>query len=266
MRQKRILSAHPSRIVITRIAQITDLHLLPPGELLMDLDVNERLQRVLDHAAAREPDAYFITGDCCAMEPLQDVFYRLRPRLDALGKPYYITPGNHDDRRMLRNAFYLDGHGDEPIKGLVRVNDRNFLFLDTCPARVDEEQVNWLAAALAEYPEADLVMHHPPVPLGVNFMDTKYPLQDTDALLDVLLGTDQPRRVFCGHFHSGRTVQHGPLEVHLCPPTSFFIDPEPEDFHQEFLPPAYLWLEWAEDGSFRAAPTFVASSPGKQRA
>ena len=242
----------------TRIAQITDLHLLPPGEQLMDLDVNARLERVLAHVAARQPDAIFVTGDCCAMEPKQEVFHRLRPLLDDLGIPYYLTPGNHDDRRMMRNAFFLDGHGDEAIRGLVRVNDRDFLFLDSSPGRVDDEQVDWLAAALAAYPAADVVMHHPPVPLGVRFMDANYPLHDADRLLDVLLNAPDGRHVFCGHYHSGRTVRHDNLAVHLCPPTSFFIDPDEPEFAQEMLPPAYLWLEWAADGSFRAVPTFVA--------
>ncbi len=76
----------------------------------MGLDVNSRLQRVLEHAATSNPDAYFLTGDFCAQEPEQDIYHQLRVVLDKLGKPYYLTPGNHDDRGMLRNAFYLEGH------------------------------------------------------------------------------------------------------------------------------------------------------------
>lgn len=244
----------------TRIAQITDLHLLPPGETLMELDVNERLYRVLNHALARNPDAFFLTGDFCATEPRQETFYQLRPILDRLGKPYYISPGNHDSRRMLRNAFYLEGHGNEPIKGLVRVNDRDFLFLDSCMGEVDEDQQAWLARAIAAYPAADIVLHHPPVPMGVTFMDGNYPLRNTNNLLTILEGNGALRRVFCGHFHSGRMVRHGNLEVHLCPPTSFFINPEADGFQQDYLPPAYSLLEWTDEGSFRAIPTYVAGN------
>lgn len=222
----------------------------------MDLDVNERLERVLAHALSRRPDALFLTGDFCAAEPRQDMFHQLRPLLDATGVPYYITPGNHDDRGMLRNAFFLRGHNDAPVYGLVQVADRDFLFLDSSPGSVDDEQIEWLGRALDAYPDADLVMHHPPVPLGVTFMDNNYPLRDTKPLLNVLSADGRPRHVFCGHFHSGRSVVWNNLTVYLCPPTSFFIDPEPEEFRQEDLPPAYQLLEWSADG-LRVVPTFV---------
>lgn len=240
----------------TKIAQITDIHLLAPGEKLMGLDVNDRLQKVLEHAARFEPDAYFITGDCCARAPDQETYHRLRPVLDGLGKPYYLIPGNHDDRAMMRNAFYLEGHGQEAVKGLVRVNENDFLFLDSSAGSVDEEQINWLAKALKQYPEADIVMHHPPIPMGVRFMDDRYPLQDTDQLLRVLTYDGRPRRVFCGHYHSARTVAYRNLHVHQCPPTSFFIDSISPDFKQIKLPPAYLQLEWT-GLDFRACAVYV---------
>lgn len=223
----------------------------------MGLDVNARLESVLAHAMARKPDAIFLTGDFCASEPEQDMFHQLRAQLDLLGVRYYLTAGNHDDREMLRNAFYLDGHNYEPICGLVRVKDQDFLFLDSSPGTVDGDQVKWLSRAITNYPDANIVMHHPPVPLGVTFMDKKYPLRQTDELLAALTTDGLPRRVFCGHFHSGRTVNWKNLEVHLCPPTSFFINPDNEEFEQEMLPPGYLMLEWVEDGGFRAVPYYV---------
>lgn len=240
-----------------KIAQITDLHLLAPGELLMGLDVNQRLQDVLDHARGFDPDAYWITGDCCAQEPVQEIYHQLRPYLDDLGKPYYLAAGNHDDRAMLRNGFFLEGHGEKPIFGLVQVKTRRFLLLDSSRGSVDMEQVEWLSRALNQYPDADIIMHHPPIPMGVRFMDARYPLHDTDNLLRVLTYDGRQRRVFCGHYHSGRTVTYRNLQIYLCPPTSFFIDPVSEEFRPQDLPPAYQQLEWMEDGSFRSAIIYV---------
>lgn len=223
----------------------------------MGLDVNERLRRVLDHVAARRPDAYLFTGDFCAAEPDAAAFALLADYLSELGAPWYVSPGNHDDRALIRQALDLPGQDDEPHHRAVTVNDREFLILDSVPARVDDDQLAWLSDRMIARPNADIVVHHPPLPLGVRFMDEKYPIRDDGRLLKVLLADGRPRRVFCGHYHSHRTVTHANVTVHLCPPTSFFINPDADEFQQDNLPPAYLWLEWTADGSFRAAPTFV---------
>lgn len=223
----------------------------------MGLDVNVRLQNVLDHALSNNPDAFFITGDCCAEAPVQEIYHQLRPRLDALGKPYYLSPGNHDDRAMLRNAFFLEGHNDTPVKGLVRVNDRDFLFLDTTYGELEAEQITWLEEAISLYPQAAIVMHHPPFPMGVRFMDEKYPLRNTDKLMELLTSDGEPRQVFSGHFHSSRTVRHQNLTVYLCPPTSFYIDPDAGEFRRLGLPPGYQMLEWTDEGDFRLVPHYV---------
>jgi len=243
--------------VPTKIAQITDLHLLAPGAELMGLDVNARLRVVLEHVVASGAGAVFLTGDCCAEAPVQEIYHQLRARLDTLNLPYYLSPGNHDDRGMMRNAFFLEGHNNEPIKGLVRVDDQDFLFLDTTFGEIEEEQLDWLHKAVSSYPHAAIVMHHPPVPMGVRFMDKKYPLRNTGRLIGILTEDGAPRRVFCGHFHSGRTTCYRNLTVHLCPPTSFFIDPAADEFVRLDLPPAYQMLEWTDEGDFRLVPHYV---------
>lgn len=241
----------------TKIAQITDLHLLAPGEPLMGLGVLDRFKQVLEHSRSFEPDAYFLTGDFCAHDPVQEIYHQLRSLLDGLGKPYYLAPGNHDDRSMMRNAFFLEGHEQQPIKGLVQVKDRYFIFLDSSAGMVEKEQLGWLTKALVQYPQSDIVIHHPPMKMGVPFMDEKYPLKETGKLLNILRADGRRRRIFCGHYHTGRMMTHQNISIHLCPPTSFFINPDSDSFEQEHLPPAYLRLTWDEAGNFRAVPTYV---------
>lgn len=223
----------------------------------MGLHVVDRLQRVIEHSKSFEPDAYFLTGDFCAHDPVQEMYHQLRLLLDGLGKPYYMVAGNHDDRGMMRNAFFLEGHNQEAIKGVVQVKDRYFIFLDSSSGFVDDEQVNWLAKALGQYPQCDIVIHHPPMKMGVRFMDGNYPLRNTENLLSVLRTDGRHRRVFCGHYHTGRMMTHQNLSIHLCPPTSFFIDPDADSFAQLLLPPAYQQLVWDDAGNFRASPTYV---------
>jgi len=109
---------------------------------------------VLVHAMHLNPDAVFLTGDFCASAPVQEIFHQLRARLDLLGVNCYLTPGNHDDREMLRNAFDLEGQNYEPIRGTVQVKNKDFLFLDSSTGKVNEEQIGWLTDALKAHPEA----------------------------------------------------------------------------------------------------------------
>ncbi len=233
-----------------RIVQLTDPHLLTPGEELMGLDVGARFEAALQLATKLHPDAIFLTGDFCAHEPVAEVYRRLRRRLDGLRVPYFVTAGNHDDRRMMREAFPLPGCGDEALNQVVELKGRAFLILDSSPGYVDDQQLDWLARALADYPGADIVMHHPPLPLGIQFMDETYPLRDTDRLLALLTADGNRRRIFCGHYHANCVVSHRNLEVMLCPPTSFFIDPSASGFELEPHPPGCQLMEWTDEGDF----------------
>ena len=245
-----------------RVIQLTDLHLLPPGELLMGLDVNARLEAALAQIATLAPDAIFITGDFCAHEPVQEVYHRLRSRFEAFDVPYYIIAGNHDDRAMMREAYPLmPGRDQEPIYGPVELAGQWFLFVDSSPGVVDPPQLDWLAGAIAEHPTATVVIHHPPVEMGMPFMDGNYPLRDTDRLLDLLTGDGQRRRVLCGHYHAARTVSYRNLDVLLCPPTSFFIYPGADEFVMEDHPAGFQLLEWADDGSFRQTVYATSARP-----
>ena len=218
----------------------------------MGLDVNTRLDAAMAQIATLDPDALFITGDFCAHEPVEEVYHQLHSRFESFDVPYYIIPGNHDDRAMMRQAYPLmPGQGQEPIYGPVALGGQMFLFLDSSPGVVDAPQLDWLANAVMQHPDATIVIHHPPVKMGMPFMDGKYPLRDTERLLAILTADGHRRRVLCGHYHAARTVSYRNMDVLLCPPTSFFIYPGAHEFVMEDHPPGFQLLEWADDGSFR---------------
>ncbi|OAV44138.1 metallophosphoesterase [Lewinella sp. 4G2] len=244
-----------------KIAQITDLHLLPPGECLMGLDVVARFERVMAHAAKFQPDVYFFTGDFCAAMPEEREIFWLGNRLFELEVPYFVVPGNHDDRTMLRNAFELPGDGDEPILQRVTIKDRTFLLLDTRYAKVGDAQINWLREQLKDLGSANIIMHHPPLKVGKPFMDDNYSLDEAQKVLQVLQEHDAPVVVYCGHYHSSRTIIDGNVTVHICPPTSFFIKPDAAVFEQDELPPAYQQIVYVGTGKRTVTPFYLSESP-----
>ena len=231
---------------------------------MMDVPTANRFARVLEHARAYGPDAYFFTGDFSAREPQEWVYESLAPLLANLDKPTVLLPGNHDDRAMMRHHFDLPGGDEEPILQELTLHGQTFLFLDTRFGVLEDNQLSWLATKLKDLAGAHIVMHHPPIRMGVAFMDNNYALRDNERLRELLHAQASTVHVFCGHYHSGRTVYEGNLAVHLCPPTSFFIKPEAVEFEQDFLPPAYQQLEWSDDGHLRVTPIYLESSEKAQ--
>lgn len=231
----------------------------------MGVDVMERFEAVLEHAASANPDAIFLTGDFCAQEPKEWAFEWLAPKLNGLGIPYVVLPGNHDDRVMMRRHFELPGHENEPILQQLELKGQQFVFLDTRYGELEEGQLNWLEARMKAHPSSVVVMHHPPILVGQPFMDNNYALRNTGRLAEIFRAAVVPVHVFCGHYHSGKTVQQGNVVVHLCPPTSFFIKPHAEEFEQDYLPAAYQQLVWTDEKQLRVTPVYLtegAAVPG----
>ena len=90
-----------------RIAQISDLHIKPPGALAYGrVDTARALARCV--AALNEfrptPDFVVISGDL-ADTPTPEEYEHLKRLLAQLKLPFACIPGNHDSRDMMRAAF-----------------------------------------------------------------------------------------------------------------------------------------------------------------
>ncbi len=89
------------------IAQISDLHIKPPGVLAYGrVDTAKALERCV--AALNEfdpaPDFVVISGDL-ADTPTADEYRHLKQLLAPLKLPFAGIPGNHDARELMRAAF-----------------------------------------------------------------------------------------------------------------------------------------------------------------
>jgi 3',5'-cyclic AMP phosphodiesterase CpdA len=204
------------------VAQLTDPHI---GADWGGKDPAPRLAAAVRAAAELSPDAVIVSGDLVEHGGAEEYATALE-LLSSFRAPVHVLPGNHDTRAGLRDAFGLEGAGEEPVQYAVDLGERlRLVVLDSlCPGAaagsLDGERLAWLDAALGEAPLVPTIVatHHPPLLTGVPAMDEMgLPAADRAALGAVLARHDQVRRVVAGHMHrtitgalGGRTVLTAP--------------------------------------------------------
>ena len=193
-----------------KLIHLTDLHLMPPGEMLWGLDPFARFDAALTDIAAHHADADLcvITGDLTEKGDVA-AYQMLKERLARFPLETHLLLGNHDDR-----AHYLKVFGGAAESGhaqhAITREDCHLLFLDTLkgpPSSAglyDAPRRKWLQARLADAGGAPvyLFMHHPPFDIGHALMDL-IKLDDAEEFTALLKGHDI-RHIFFGHAH--RTI------------------------------------------------------------
>jgi len=97
------------------IAQISDLHVKPPGQLAYGrVDTAKALERCVAHLNAFKPapDFVVLSGDL-ADTPVMEEYQHLARLLAPLKQPFAAVPGNHDSREMMRDLCLL-ARGAQP--------------------------------------------------------------------------------------------------------------------------------------------------------
>src|ERR1700750_478957 len=118
-----------------RIAQISDLHIKPPGTLAYGrVDTAKALERCVAalNAFAPAPDFVVISGDL-ADTPNAEEYDYLKRLLAPLELPFAGIPGNHDGRELMRSAFpdarYAFSSG--ALNQKVELGELDLLLLDS---------------------------------------------------------------------------------------------------------------------------------------
>ncbi len=194
------------------LLQLTDLHILPAGELAYgQIDTAGLLQQTLRAVAAleRRPDAAVLTGDLVDNGSAA-AYAQLRTLLAPLDMPLYLLPGNHDDRQQLHQAFPEAAplNADGFVQYTADIGGLRLIVLDTlvpeashgalCPRRL-----SWLSDALEDCRDRPVViaMHHPPFTTGIDHMDKIGLLEGVSELDALLRRHPQVQRLLCGHMH-----------------------------------------------------------------
>ncbi|MEM0924122.1 MAG: phosphodiesterase [Pseudomonadota bacterium] len=194
------------------LAQITDLHMRRDAAPLSGVLVTRPYTAAAVEAVnAEAPDAVIVTGDLTDIGAAED-YALLRAELDRLVAPYFVIPGNHDRREVLRAAFhdhtYLPKEG--PLQWVVEHFPLRLIGLDTVVpghghGEISADSLAWLDARLAEDRRPTLVaLHHPPFPTGILAMDKIMCLNGAE-IERVIAKHSHVERVIAGHHH--RPVQ-----------------------------------------------------------
>lgn len=184
------------------VAHVSDTHFGNDQQ-----DPGTRLDLVMTHLLALDPrpDVLVVSGDV-ADHGLPEEYAEARAWLGRWPGRLAMCPGNHD----VRDA-YVAGLG-VPARSVVEVGAYRFVMLDSLidavdGERVDEgrlgqEQLAWLDQELAaSAAPAFVVLHHPPVTIGVSLMDP-IRLLDGDALARVVEAHPHVVATLVGHAHT----------------------------------------------------------------
>jgi 3',5'-cyclic-AMP phosphodiesterase len=217
-----------------RIAQISDLHIKPEGQLAYDrVDTAKALERCVAALNALDPapDFVVISGDL-ADTPTEEEYTYLRRLLSPLKLPFAGVPGNHDSRDMMRIAFphspYVSESG--PLNRKIEVAELDLVLLDSSvPGKphgaLDASTLEWLDATLGESSNrpALVFLHHPPFISGIWHMDRQN-LRDADELAAIVRRHPRVRLVATGHVHRAILTQFAGVPCTICPAPNHAVD------------------------------------------
>ena len=235
-----------------KLIWFTDPQLIPAGQINYDIDPLSRLIACIKRIKAEHHDAgaCVITGDLTHWGEAE-ACNLLKEQLSTLDMPAYVIPGNHDNRRDIRQHF-----SDLPVMDTgfiqyrmpVQGSDAHLIFLDTLDAgqrggMLCEERLQWLQQTI-EKTEGVLYffMHHPPLAVGIPNMDKDALTNAGDFWKCILPHRNRIKHIFFGHLHRHvngswngisfsclpSLVHQTPLEMHDEKPG--YVSPEPPVF------------------------------------
>lgn len=214
-----------------QICQITDLHVEEDKQWVSGVDTYGNFLKVIDLIRSKPFDLLIISGDLCNTKGMASTYIGLKVKLDALPFPYLVLPGNHDDATLMAKSFELNYLSDtKELYGLHHLNGEDIICLDSSLAVFSENQWNWLEDQIKKCGHNVLiVMHHPPMASGVKHLEPKYAFTQMDRFMDLCHKyVDKQFQVFCGHYHTERTITTNNLQVFITPSTFLQIDPDQE--------------------------------------
>jgi 3',5'-cyclic-AMP phosphodiesterase len=250
------------------IAQISDLHIKPPGRLAYRrVDTAKALERCVTclNELNPAPDFVVISGDL-ADTPVAGEYDHLVRLLTPLRLRIACIPGNHDSREMMRAAFpkadYAFSSG--ALNQLIAVGELDLILLDSSVPGVphgelDAPTLRWLDATLASASKraALLFLHHPPFLTGISHMDRQN-LGNANELAAIIRRHPRVQLVGCGHVHRAALTMFAGVACTICPAPNHAVDLDLDQLRApsfKIEPPAFHLHTWFPGTDFGSVVT-----------
>jgi 3',5'-cyclic-AMP phosphodiesterase len=242
------------------IAQVTDIHLGFDPDNPVEFN-RKRLDQVLRHLSdgPNRPDLLIATGDLTEHgDPAS--YKRLANAFSMCRFPVHMCLGNHDNRANFIAQFPDVAVAEGFVQYVLDLPDLRVVMLDTleegrhggafCDARA-----RWLSERLAEDRTTPtiIVMHHPPVEVGIAWMNTHPEEQWVSNFAQAIADAPNIKGIICGHVHRSISVAWQGTAVSICSSTApqvtldlTSIDPEKPDNRPMIIAdqPAYALHFW----------------------
>jgi 3',5'-cyclic-AMP phosphodiesterase len=237
--------------VITKIAQLTDCHLLSDSkDKLLGVNTDQSFKACLEKSKNLKPDLLLLSGDVTEDGSI-DAYERIKDYLDHTELNYVLIPGNHDNipnmKYIFRDKLYLDK--------ALEVNGWNLLLLNS----VIEKQIygsislnglELIRENLKKNLPIGLFLHHHPKPLGSPLMD-KYALDNPEDLKSAISGSNGLLKfICCGHVHQEHQSDIDGIDFLTTPSTCMQFQPGMRELELDEVPPGMRCFELKDNGSY----------------
>ena len=173
----------------------------------------------------------------------------MKALLQRLVVPYYLVPGNHDQREPLREVFNEQPFPNEgPLNWTLESEFCRLIGLDSLVERksygeLAPETLLYLEEQLRQSDKPTLIsFHHPPITVGIDHMEVQN-LQNASEVESIIARFPQVSAVLYGHLHRHVTTTWANTQLIVCPGVSHSVTADLTDhatpsFSME--PPAML--------------------------